>query len=1251
MFLVRHALLLLLFTLSICMSRAQTEAGWKALLNNDDTTALRIFNASTTANPKDWQAWLGIAFAHEVHESYRNAWKAYREAIRTAPDNSPLLFAVMSSDIMSKGTDRASGGNDALEQAATRPAEIGIVAAMAASRLADRAVQRGDLEDATTWNDQIGFITKWRVMGPFNNVSGSGYDKVYPPETEDVPTATYENVDGRLVEWTDLKAVRTDGWIDMVMYFGDATGMFYASTYVFNPTERRVHARIGTSGAFKLFINGTEVHSSVDEHNNDLDTYISAVTLPKGWSHVLVKVGAYDIDKCNFLFRITDERGLALRDLKVSTEPQTLAAGNLAAARIENPILAGLRQKLEASNTDVIPALLLAQCLLRNDQATQAELVLRPLVAAYPRSVIVLQLYREALIRGDKTDEATAAKEVIVSSRPDLPVSVKSALSEAFEQDNPDEVERLMQTLEQTLPGTMDYYQYAIAQAVRTNNLIRIRELVREAANRHPDDLSMITAAARLAVSTTRRFDTAVAIVERHLRQSYSLGALLLMADLHKQAGDVDASEAAYAKALEIAPASPGYYVAMADYRATRNENDKAIALLRKALEISPSSTYLWRNLGDIYRSMRDVAQARSCFERALRLNPSDFDVRERLRQVKGDPSPFTLLPLANVDSLITAAESFVDTSNTGSVVLHASKQRVIYEGSGSEVRDETVIKILSIDGIDQFKEYTAWGGNASAVTFEKTVVRKPNGREIPADRSGGLLVFKTLEVGDVIHVRYRVREVTYGRLAKHVVDDYRFDDYVPVLYTSYHLIVPQGRMFKWRSDIAGDTPLRTTTLYGDHYAWVRRDLPAIKPEADMPAYSDVSRSIHVSTVPAWSDIVDWYHDVSRTKARMTFEISEVMDSLAPAGEQLATDEIIRRVYEYITTNVRYSNVSFRQSGIIPQAARKTLITRIGDCKDVATLCIAMLATRGIGANIVLVNTDMSPNAPEPLPSTDFDHAIVRIDHPKGPLFMDLTAPDIPVGCLPAGDLGAFALPILPGKGAPMRLLRSMFPPSNAIIRVRIELSDDSARITQTNTHQGGRTAYYRSAWKDLDEDELQKELTQSLSYDYPDVELSNIELNDFDTLSSTISYSYNAVVPRHVIHAGVFRIVKIPWFSDYAPDPALSYDKRTYPIEREPWIDTVQEFISIDIPEGYEPSGLERSFVREHPDATVRVTSTVDGRTLHLQRTSIARSMFIKPEDYQRYRTFHNDVVDHDRRYLLLVPKGTVVKEPKRKR
>lgn len=1229
---------------------AQTSDGWEELLANHDDEAVTAFTRATASSPNDWRSWFGLSEAYGLVGNDSASWTALRQAVRTAPHPELLLYASVLPALYGGGAIEKPDAMTVLEQALQHGDSLGILRAMVQERLGSVMMSKDDLAASTAWYRRIGSMLAWRVIGPFDNISGSGHDKTFPPEVEDLPTSTYEGRSGARVEWTDLQATRRDGWIDMAQYYALIYGTFYASTYVRSTTEQRVHVRIGTSGSFKLFVNNVEIHGTPEELNNDLDTYIAEITLPKGWSHILVKLGNSEIERCNFLCRITDLAGNPLEGLTVSTVPQEITSIDLRPVRIENPFVARLRAQLAASN-DVVTAILLAKALLRNDDAIQAELVLRPFLAQYPDAVLLMQVMRDAMIRGDKHDESNVLLERVAQLRPDLPISITYAFTRAMEAKRIDEASELADRMQRIAPRSTTALGLAIQVASEKRDVIRLRSLVTDAMRDHPTVSLIASAAAGMAAIGPGRQDAAIEVMNTHLAANMNEQGLLVLAELQLQAGRIDDWQKTFDKLIAMIPAAPGFFSKMADVRAAGEQYDVAITLMKRALAIAPTSSDLWHRLGNLHRSHHDTVAARACFEKALAFDPADFDVREALRQVSGLPSPFALLPTANVDSIVAVSPTSVDHPDMSVVMLHSSKQRVVYNGSRSETREEVVLKILTVEGIDQCKEYQVYSGDPDAMTYERSVVRKANGREIQADRNGGFLVFKALEVGDVIHIRHRVREANYGRLASFFEDDTPLNQFVPVLHSSYHLVIPDDQPFKWRVDNATLQPITRSTPFGTHYTWTLQDEPAIEDEASMPDFMDVAKRLRISSIPSWTEVVEWYDEIARPKARSTFEIADVMDSIAPRSARLSDREIVQRVYTYITTNVRYSHVPFRQSGVIPQKGRKTLITRIGDCKDVATLCIAMLAERDIKGHVVLVDTELSPYAKEPLPTTHFDHVIARILLEKGAMYLDLTAPDIPLGCLPTGDVGAFALHVNKGETRPLRLDASMFLPSNISVNVDVRLASDSAEITETITHSGARSAMYRTSWKEMSEDDREKEMTETLASDHPDVVLHSMTVEDLDAITPSITYTITYSVPRYVIEAGDFRIVKIPWYDNYSPNWALSYDRRQHAIEHRHVTDTVREHIRISLPDGFVPSGLDASFVREHATATSSVTSRVERGSVIIDRVNTYGSPYVLPSGYDAYRSFYNDVVTHDRKYLLLMPVGTKVTSSRKRK
>lgn len=77
--------------------------------------------------------------------------------------------------------------------------------------------------------------------------------------------------------------------------------------------------------------------------------------------------------------------------------------------------------------------------------------------------------------------------------------------------------------------------------------------------------------------------------------------------------------------------------------------------------------------------------------------------------------------------------------------------------------------------------------------------------------------------------------------------------------------------------------------------------------------------------------------------------------------------------------NIRYSSVAFRQSGWVPQRASKVIQTRLGDCKDLASLYAAIAREVGLKANLVLVSSRSNGAFSLALPNMDFNHCLVKV--------------------------------------------------------------------------------------------------------------------------------------------------------------------------------------------------------------------------------------------------------------------------------
>jgi len=164
----------------------------------------------------------------------------------------------------------------------------------------------------------FGFLTRWKVIGPFDNTGERGFDVAYPPEKELDFDAEYDGKHGR-VKWFDFTSDHDYGRVDFHEALAEEKGVVaYAATEFLSDQEREVEFRLSSFNAVKLWLNGR----LVDEHNvyhsgSQFDQYVSRATLRPGRNVILVKTCQNEqtqswARKWYFQLRVCDEIGTAI---------------------------------------------------------------------------------------------------------------------------------------------------------------------------------------------------------------------------------------------------------------------------------------------------------------------------------------------------------------------------------------------------------------------------------------------------------------------------------------------------------------------------------------------------------------------------------------------------------------------------------------------------------------------------------------------------------------------------------------------------------------------------------------------------------------------------------------------------------------------------------------------------------------------------------------------------------------------------
>src|SRR6201999_337134 len=179
---------------------------------------------------------------------------------------------------------------------------------------------------------------------------------------------------------------------------------------------------------------------------------------------------------------------------------------------------------------------------------------------------------------------------------------------------------------------------------------------------------------------------------------------------------------------------------------------------------------------------------------------------------------------------------------------------------------------------------------------------------------------------------------------------------------------------------------------------WELTDIPAIDltdvPMAPSPAALAARMGAHYAATALpegdqrWTEIGNWYDTLASNRTEAPQEIASKSREVA-SGPDFKTK--IQGVADFMQREIRYVGIEIGIGGLQPHSAADVFKYRYGDCKDKATLLIAMLNAVGVRATWVLVDTHRGFIDPA-FPSIEGNHAIAAIEMPAGYSDPDLRA-------------------------------------------------------------------------------------------------------------------------------------------------------------------------------------------------------------------------------------------------------------------
>ncbi|MDZ4694067.1 MAG: DUF3857 domain-containing protein [Deltaproteobacteria bacterium] len=1120
----------------------------------------------------------------------------------------------------------------------------------------------------------LGMIESFWALGPFEGQARGESNPSLPSDTQHidpVETRTFPGkLPGQVVAWRRIPDMAQEGAfvVDAVLR-PDTEALALLMTHVQSEKATSVALRLGTSGPWKVWCNGQVVGQGTAERSARLDQETLGLRLDRGDNQIVIRTSVRE-GAWRVFARLTALDGRPLRGVRVSLDGK------------RNAVLTDKADPDVARLVDL--KTLLEQSLLRADRGNddvskrRARLDLASFhYLVHPDDIesktveTVLQLDDLAPSKAVSPEEALLFARV--SSKPD---QVKPVLRRALANEPQPHALCLLRH-ELGLQIRRDGNEGADAEA----RALFFEAIAADAtcwpatlAQAHLyRDAGFPLQAQTLVEGLCERFRD-VPVLERERLSGLDStmrtreGDALALQLWNKTPGDyelrdrlITSSRAARDTAGVMAhlewtatrhKALLHRTLELAEWMEGAGDPAKAIALLETTAVRLPDDPTLQIRLGEHRARVHDVAGTIAAWERALVLRPQNPELRRALERMRFDNSTASAAdsndlsltyaidanPLARdaiehpradgAPSEILAERRVVRVHPNGLSEVFA--QRVVHVRTESAARDNQEFMVRYVPGEQEVDVHVARvyrRGLSGVIEVLSATGRDDRDLSEPwyglyYDNRADVVMFEDLRAGDVVELQYSLSDVAYHNEMADYFGDLNFvADTVGKRSWEYFLLVPSSRPIYFHVPTLPGFRHETDTQSGvTVHRFTAKDVPPIEAESLMPGWTEVAPYVHVSTYKNWDAVGAWYWKLVSDQLVPDDLVRKAAHN-AVVGLSEAVDKV-KAIHAFVIKATRYVGLEFGIHGYKPYRVSQILARRFGDCKDKASLIVAMLAELGIDAELVLLRTRRGGRIEtEPASLAIFDHAIAYV--PSLGLYLDGTAEFSGMAELPYQDQGVTALHVN-ARGA--RLVQTPVLPAanNRVTRRWIATLDSKggAKIDEEVTLAGQSAPEWRKHYQT--EGEQLERFQKAWRERNPGTKVQSLAMVGIGDPNAEVKTTCTVEVPSlAVLRNGTLEVPVVARSAHYVRSYARGAARDHELVLAYPW--QHDEALEYHLPEGWEVSRLPlpRSVKTDFGTFDLKVSSFPEKRLVRVETHLEVSQHRYQKDVYPAFRTF----------------------------
>lgn len=1213
---------------------ASNPAAWEAYRQHQLDKALKLFRADLDKNPNDLDALYGWVMMNETVLGGPSYLDISEQLLKT--DKLPLSYIDAFKNTLFPGVvavkDRkrmAKIYNSFLE----RPDLTYDLKLAIETRRQTVVYISGEQESSLQELDKrLPGLRSWAFAGRFPNILGSGFNRVHGPENHPESSATFFDDQRNEVTWNELRNHRGDvTFINNYLPTDDA--VVFLQTFITLQETATYRLNLAYLGNAKVWIDDVLVYEEEEERHVDLWHQDLVIDLTKGNHRLLLQLGTSELSGMNFTFNLLNDKGMPISNFTSSatalpyTSKPKLTFEIQKNKAFEEASLAAWKENASSPEMEVH----LMQ-LLNNGYYKDARTLLNKINTIDPYTPSTIAFNQRLLSHEGNESGLAEFNGRHLEIHPNSIFAINNGIEEAMKEPDHDKVGLYVNQYVDLTGDAEQAMIYKVALKFINNDVNGGLLALDQARRKYPASSELKDFSLSISRSLYKDVARLIRIQKEYLDDYFTDDEYAYLARLYTEANNTKESIKIYQRLIELDPGDIDNRIALVKVLRESQQYKEAITEIDKALLQAPYVPHFHQTKGDILMLLDKEKEALESFNRALDLNTNNYELRARIRRITKAKNPMTLMDSIDIEQIMELNKELSLEEDYPIALLSDEVRRVVYDDGATEARYELLYKVLNDRGIEMLKEY----GLGGVQILQAKIIRE-DGTRIDGESSGRQVVFPKLAIGDFVYLEYIAREYGSGKFRGHFWDEFRFNGWNPSLSIRYQMLVPNDFYFQHKTT---GTDLQPTVVdHGNYsiYTWQMKDAPVMLDEYYGPVSADQAINLHISTIPDWNFIRDWYNDMSASRTKADYAVKEKVKELFPEGyQQVDEQERIRRIYEFISAKIEYSSLSFRQSSYVPQKASKTLSDQLGDCKDVSSLFVAMAREVEVDANLVLVDTRDNGKHHAALPSMEFNHCIVKLD--KSDQYLELTDKYLPFGSMSNSLSNSVALPITFDEKSEITFLPDPVKLNGLNSTVSAKINGSDLTYVRATDYYGYGASMIRDGYVGQSSNDQKDRLRNYISgrIEKP-FDLIDYSFEGLEGLGDTVVMNTSVKINGAVNKIQQLNVVQLPWISKNTNLDFLSADVRTSDLHlwRQTSYHLKTERIELELPASTSLTTLPENVSLDVEGLSYRLTFERSNNKLIATRSYQVKKDVFTPAEYAAVKEWFFKVSEADNQLI----------------